>query len=329
MTTLAPTVQAFFTDRLIGQRQVSAHTVAAYRDCFRLLLGFAQARTGKAPSGLDIADLDAKMVSAFLVHLRNDRHNSPRTTNARLSAVHSLFHYAALRHPEHAATIQGVLAVAPARLDKADVAFLDPDEVQALVAAPDRSRWVGRRDHAMLVLAIQTGLRVSELTGLTCGDVHLGTGPHVRCLGKGRKQRCTPLTTEVVHMLRSWLDERGAAPGDPLFPTSRGRRLSTDAVALMIARHRSTAATSCPTLATKNLTPHVLRHTADKRLLHAGVEPSTIALWLGHEQAETTQIYVHADQTIKERALARTTPIGSVPGRYRPADDLINFLERL
>jgi site-specific recombinase XerD len=329
MTALAPTVQAFFTDRLIGQRQVSGHTVAAYRDCFRLLLGFARARTGKAPSDLDIADLDGGMISAFLVHLRDDRHNGPRTTNARLSVVHSLFRYAALRHPEHAATIQGVLAVAPARFDKADIAFLDPDEVQALVAAPDRTRWFGRRDHAMLVLDIQTGLRVSELTGLTCSDVHLGGGPYVRCLGKGRKQRCTPLTREVVQVLRTWLDERGAVPGDPLFPTSRGRRLSTDAVALMIARHRGTAAGSCPTLGSKNVTPHVLRHTAAMRLLHAGVDPSTIALWLGHEQAETTQIYVHADQTIKERALARTTPIGTIPGRYRPPDELLAFLEQL
>jgi integrase/recombinase XerD len=329
MTALAPTLQAFFTDRLIGQRQVSAHTVSAYRDTFRLLLCFAQARSHKAPSDLDIDDIDAEMIGAFLAHLRDNRGNTPRTTNARLSAVHSLFRYAALRHPEHAATIQRVLAMPPARFDKTIVAFLAPDEVDALLAAPDRSRWFGRRDHALMALAIQTGLRVSELTGLTCSDVHLGTGPHVRTVGKGRKQRATPLTTQLVQTLRGWLDEHDGAPDDPLFPTSRGRRLSTDAVALIITRHVDTATPACPTLTSKNVTPHVLRHTAAMRLLHAGVDTSTIALWLGHEQLDTTQIYIHADQTIKERALARTTPLGTTPGRYRPPDTLLAFLEQL
>jgi site-specific recombinase XerD len=329
MTTLAPTLQAFFTDRLIDQRQASDHTIAAYRDTFRLLLCFAEARTGKAPSLLDLSDLDAELVGAFLVHLRDERRNSPRTRNARLSAVHALFRYAALRHPEHAATIQGVLTLPPARFEKVDIAFLDPDEVDALLVAPDRSRWFGRRDHALLALAIQTGLRVSELTGLTCGDVHLSNGPHVRCVGKGRKHRSTPLTHGVVATLRGWLEERGRAEPDPLFPTSRGRRLSTDAVALIIAKHVEVATRSCPTLASKNVTPHVLRHTAAMRLLHAGVDTSTIALWLGHEQVDTTQIYVHADQTIKERALARTAPLGTAPGRYRPSDTLLAFLEQL
>jgi site-specific recombinase XerD len=329
MTALASTLQAFFTDRLIGQRQASAHTVAAYRDTFRLLLCFAEAHVGKAPSVLDVGDLDAEMIGAFLVHLRDDRHNGPRTRNARLSAVHALFRYAALHHPEHAATIQGVLAIPPARFEKTDIAFLEPGEVEALLAAPDRSRWFGRRDHALLAVAIQTGLRVSELTGLTCGDVHLGAGPHVRCVGKGRKQRATPLTAGIVAVLRAWLDERGAAEGDPLFSTSRGRRLSTDAVALILARHVEAATKSCPTLASKNVSPHVLRHTTAMRLLHAGVDTSTIALWLGHEQVETTQIYVHADQTIKEHALERTAPLGAAPGRYRPPDPLLAFLEQL
>jgi integrase/recombinase XerD len=329
VTALAPTLQAFFTDRLIGQRQVSPHTIAAYRDTFRLLLCFTQARTGKAPSTLDITDLDSEVIDAFLAHLRDDRRNGPRTRNARLAAIRSLFRYAALRHPEHAESIQGVLGIEPARFDKTLIAFLEPHEVDALLTAPDRSRWFGRRDHALLVLAIQTGLRVSELTGLTCADVHLGTGPRVRCLGKGRKHRSTPLTTQVVGVLGAWLDERGGAPPDPLFPTSSGRRLSTDAVALAIARHVATAACTCPSLASKNVSPHVLRHTAAMRLLHAGVDTSTIALWLGHEQAETTQIYVHADQTIKERALARTAPLGTTPGRYRPPDTLLAFLEQL
>ena len=262
MTALAPTLQAFFTDRLIDQRQASAHTIAAYRDTFRLLLCFADTYVGKVPSALDIEDLDAEMIGAFLVHLRDDRQNGPRTRNARLSAVHALFRYAALRHPEHAATIQGVLAVPPARFERTLIAFLEPNEVDALLAAPDRSRWFGRRDHALLALTIQTGLRVSELTGLTCGDVHLGIGAHVRCLGKGRKQRATPLTTGVVAVLRGWLDERGGTADDPLFSTSRGRRLSTDAVALIIAKHIEAATLSCPQLASKHVSPHVLRHTA-------------------------------------------------------------------
>jgi site-specific recombinase XerD len=322
-------MQAFFTDRLIDQRQVSAHTVIAYRDTFRLLLAFIHHQKGKAPSELDISDLDAETISAFLVHLRDERGNSPRTRNARLAAIHSLFRYVALRHPEHAESTKAVLAIQPSRFDKKEVAFLHPEEVDALLAAPDRSRWFGRRDHVILALAIQTGLRVSELTGITCGDAHLGAGAHVRCVGKGRKHRSTPLTASVSTTIAAWLDERGGQPADPLFPTSRGKRLSTDAVALIIARHAATAIHSCPSIASKKPTPHLLRHTAAMRLLHAGVDTSTIALWLGHEQADTTQIYLHADQTIKERALARTAPLGTVPGRYRPPDPLLAFLEQL
>jgi site-specific recombinase XerD len=329
MTALSPTLQAFFTERLISQRQVSPHTLLAYRDTFRLLLGFAHARTGKTPCDLDLTDLDASAISAFLDHLEHDRHNSARTRNARLAAVHSLFGYAAFRHPEHAELIQRVLAIPPKRFERAEVSFLTPDEVDALIAAPDRGRWVGRRDHALLLLAIQTGLRVSELTSLTRLDAQLGAGAHVRCLGKGRQQRSTPLTRHTTTTLRAWLRERGGAPTGPLFPTSRGRPLSRDAVALIVARHTKTAQQTCPTLAIKAVTPHVLRHTAAMRLLQAGVDTSTIALWLGHERAETTQIYVHADQTLKERALARTTPVGTATGRFRPPDDLLAFLDAL
>lgn len=329
MTTLAPTLQAFFTDRLITQRQASPHTVAAYRDTFRLLLGFARQTTGKAPAALDLDDLDATVISDFLDHLEQQRHNGARTRNARLAAIHSLFGYAALRHPEHAALIQRVLAIPPKRFDRNTVSFLDPAEVDALLAAPDRARWVGRRDHALLLLAVQTGLRVSELTGLTCADVHLGTGAHVRCLGKGRKQRCTPLTTQTVNVLTVWLQERRGLPADPLFPTSRGHTLSRDAVELIVARHTKTAQRTCATLHDKAVSPHTLRHTAAMRLLHSGVDTSTIALWLGHERVESTQIYIHADQTLKERALARTTPPDTAPGRYRPPDPLLAFLEQL
>jgi integrase/recombinase XerD len=329
MSALAPTLQAFFAERLIAQRQASPHTIAAYRDTFRLLLVFAQQRTSIEPHALDIDDLDATLVTAFLDHLEHDRGNGPRTRNARLAAIRSLYHYAALRHPEHAATIARVLAIPTKRHDRAIVTYLDEQETAALLAAPDRSSWIGRRDHALLTLAIQTGLRVSELIALRCRDARLANAPHVQTIGKGRKQRITPLTKHTADVLRRWTEERAGTADQPLFPTSRGRPLSRDAIALLVTRHATTASRSCATLATKAISPHVLRHTAAMNLLHAGVDTSVIALWLGHESTEATQIYLHADMAIKERALARTTPVGVKPGRYRPPDALLAFLEGL
>ena len=329
MTALAPTLEAFFTERLARQRRASGHTVAAYRDAWRLLLAFAARRAGKPPSRLDIADLDAPAIGAFLDHLEKDRGNSTRTRNARLAAIHSAFSYAALRHPEHAALIARVLAIPAKRADKALVTWLTEDETAALLAAPDPATPTGRRDHAMLHLAVVTGLRVSELTALTRGDLSLGAGPHVTCQGKGRKQRVTPLTAAAVAVLREWLRELPADPAQVLFPGRAGSRLSRDAVERRLSLHAATAAASRPSLAGKKISPHVLRHTAAMRLLHAGVEVSVIALWLGHEQTETTGIYLHADLTLKEKALARTTPPGAAPGRYRPPDPLLAFLESL
>ena len=329
MTALAPTLQAFFTSRLIRQRQASPGTVAAYRDTWRLLLGYCSARTGKQPSDLQITDLDAPLIAAFLDHLEQDRGNSARTRNARLAAIHSLFGYAALQHPEHAELIARVLAIPPKRFDKALVTWLAEDELDALLASPDKATWAGRRDHAMILLAAQTGLRISELTGLTRSDLHLGAGPHVSCYGKGRKQRITPLTKTTVTVLRAWLAEPHAQPGQPLFPNRTGGRLSRDAIEHRLAKHVTTAAGNCPSLKTKNVTTHTLRHTAAMRLLHAGVDTSVIALWLGHEQADTTQIYLHADLALKEKALARTTPPHTKPGRYKPPDQLLAFLEAL
>ena len=329
MSALAPVMEGLFTERLIGQRRASAHTVASYRDTFRLLLGFAHDRTGKAPSKLFLEDLDAALVGAFLDHLERERHNSVRTRNNRLAAIHSLFAYAALRHPEHAALIQRVLAIPAKRMDRQLVCFLTSDEVDALLAAPDRDTWIGRRDHALLLVAIQTGLRVSELTALTCGDLELGTGAHLRCHGKGRKERITPLTAEACAVLRVWLAERRGDTPDTVFPSRRGGPLSSDAVAVLVARHARTAGSQCPSLVTKTVTPHVLRHTCAMSLLAVGVDTSVIALWLGHEGVETTQIYLHADLAIKERALARTAPTGTPPGRYRPPDTLLAFLEGL
>lgn len=260
MSALAPTIQAFFTERLLTQRQASPRTVAAYRDSLRMLLVFAKQRIGKTPCQLDIADIDAELVAAFLSHLERDRHNSARTRNARLAAIRSLFRYAALRHPEHAGSIQRVLAIPTKRYDRRVVSFLAPDEVNALLAVPDRSTWIGRRDHALLLLAIQTGLRVSELTRIACGDVEIGTGAHVRCYGKGRKERVTPLTTQTVAVLRVWMRERAGQPGDPLFVTARVTSLSADAVQRLLAKHAAAAATSCRSIASKQVSPHVLRH---------------------------------------------------------------------
>jgi integrase/recombinase XerD len=271
MTALAPTLQAFFTDRLTRQRQASPHTIAAYRDTWRLLIGFAAERAGKQPCQLDVADLDAPLVGAFLDYLEHQRGNSPRTRNARLAAIHSLFGYAALRHPEHAQTIARVLAIPAKRYDKALVTWLTEPELDALLAAPDRSTWTGRRDHTLILLAAQTGLRVSELTGLTNGDVHLGAGPHVSCTGKGRKQRITPLTTTTVAVLRAWMAERGGQPGQPLFPNRTGGQLSRDAVEHRLAKHTAAAAGRCPSLNAKTITAHTLRHTAAMRLQMSGV----------------------------------------------------------
>lgn len=329
MSALAPTLQAFFTDRLVRQRHVSPETVAAYRDGLRLLVGFASQVARKAPSQLDIADLDATVIASFLDHLEHERRNSVRTRNARLAAIHSLYRYAALRHPEHAELIRRVLAIPSKRCDRALISFLTRQEVARLIATPDRSTWTGRRDHALLQLAIQTGLRASELLRLTRGDLHLGTGPHVSCRGKGRKNRITPLLASTVATLRTWLAERGGTPTDPLFPTRRGRALSRDALEHRLAHYVAIATRACPSLQTKQVSAHVLRHTAAMQLLYADVDTSVIALWLGHENVETTQIYLHADLRLKERALARTRPPTAKPGRFRPSDSLLAFLESL
>jgi integrase len=269
------------------------------------------------------------LICAFLDHLEHDRRNSVRTRNARLAAIHSLFRYAALERPEHAATIARVLAILPKRFERALVAFLTQSEVDALLAAPDRRSWTGRRDHALLLLAVQTGLRISELIGLRRGDVHLGAGAHVACHGKGRKDRVTPLTTPTAKVLRAWLAELAPAPTSTVFPTSTGTPLSRDAIEHRIALHVAKAANDCPSLRNKNVTAHVLRHTAAMRLLEAGIHPTVIALWLGHEHVDTTAIYLHAHLGIKERALARTQMPKARPGRYRPNDALLAFLESL
>lgn len=330
MSDLAPTLEAFFTDRLTRQRQASPHTVGSYRDSLRLLLRFAHERTGIAPSRLDVSILDAPLIGAFLDHLEQDRASSVRTRNVRLAAIHSLFRFAALRHPEHAAVIQRVLSIPQKRFESNDIAFLEHNEIDALLSAPDRSTRIGRRDHALLVLAVQTGLRVSEIIGLRRHDLELAVGAHVSCLGKGRKNRSTPLTRPTITVLRAWMKEIPDHPAAPLFPGPRGEPLSRDAVRRLVTRHGITAQQNCPSMRGKRLSPHVLRHSCAMALLQAGVDLSTIALWLGHEGIETTQIYLHADLKLKERAIARTAPPGhSTITRYHADDSLLAFLESL
>lgn len=322
-------LQSFFLDRLLRQRQVSANTVAGYRDSFRLLLQFAAVRISKEPSDIEMEDLNAPFIGEFLDHLEKARANSVRTRNARLAAIHSFFRYVALREPAHALLCQRVLAMPSKRYERKPVEFLNRAEIDALLAAPDLSKWIGRRDRALLMVTIQTGLRVSELIGLRCQDVVLGTGAHVCCDGKGRKNRCTPLRKEVAAVLNTWLRERRGLPEEPVFPSTRGGFLSRDAIEHRVARYATIAQGQCPSLQPKRVTPHVLRHTAAMELLQHGVDRSVIALWLGHESVETTQMYLHADLRLKEKALSRTAPIGVKPGRYQPDDELVAFLVSL
>ncbi len=328
-TTFAALLQAFFADRLVRERRVSHHTVAAYRDCFRLLFGFAKQRLSKAPSLLLLEDLDAPFVVDFLQYLEADRGNGARSRNARLAALHSFFNYVALREPAYAHQCQRVLAIPSKRHEKRPIDFLLPDEIDALLGIIDRSTWIGRRDRTLLSLAIQTGLRVSELVTLRCRDIVLGPSPYVRCEGKGRKQRCTPLRRDLVALVEAWLRERRGQPDDPVFPSQRGGALSRDALEKLLAKYATVAAAKCPSLKSKRVSPHVLRHTAAMELLRHGVDRTVIALWLGHESVETTHVYLHADLNLKEQALAKTSALGLKPGRFRANDDLVAFLEAL
>ncbi len=269
------------------------------------------------------------MIAAFLAHLETDRGNQPRTRNHRLAAIHSLFAYLALQHPEHADTIARVLAIPPKRAEKNLLTYLTEPEVDALLAACDPATWTGRRDHAMFALTIQTGLRISELIALDCQDITLGAGANVHTIGKGRKARRTPLIPTIRTVLKAWIAERAGAPHEPLFPNRTGTRLSRDAIEHRLKIYLQTAAASCPSIASKHITTHTLRHTAAMRLLIAGNDITVIALWLGHEQITTTNIYLHADMTHKQNAIDRTRPITTKPGRYQPTDTLLAFLEAL
>jgi site-specific recombinase XerD len=331
MSALAPVLQAFFSERLARQRDASPHTIASYRDSFRLLLEFLHEQTGTPPSKLQLEDLDPARIAAFLSHLESERGNSVRTRNARLTAIHSFFRFASFKAPECSEQIARVLSIPEKRYQSTLINYLTKPEIQALLAAPDRSTQTGRRDHAVLLLAVQTGLRASEIAGLRCQDLNLASGAWVRCQGKGRKERCTPLTSITVKVLGVWLRELDGDPGGPLFPSRTGGHLTRNAIWRLVAKHTTTARAQCPSLAAKTITPHGLRHTAAMQLLAAPepVDTAMIALWLGHETLDTTNKYLHADMDLKRRAMDRTTPPNVKPGRYRPPDQLLAFLENL
>jgi integrase/recombinase XerD len=331
MSMLAPTLQAFFTSYLLEQRAASANTVTAYRDTWRLLLLYLRDTQKLAPARIGFTNLTVETITGFLAHLERDRGNSPTTRNARLAAIHALFHYAAYTLPEHADLIARVLAIQSKKTTKPDISYLSDREVNALLAACSLHRWSGRRDQLMILTLITTGLRVSELTAATWADTNLQTPAYIRCHGKGRKDRTTPLSPDVRKALQFWHNENPhLGPEDPFFPAQGTRRaMTTDAVTQRLALHRETATQTCPTLIGKKITPHVLRHTTAMRMLAAGINIATISLWLGHESIESTHAYLHADMSIKQRALDRTAPLETTPGRYTPSDTLLKFLENL
>lgn len=329
-TTLPALVQCFFTDRLCVQMEASPNTIAGYRDTFRLLLRFASARHKKQPGKLSVEDIDADLIGEFLTHGEMVRGNSARSRNTRLAAIRSFFRYVAMTDPTRLLQCQRILAMPSKRYVKREVTFLDAQEIAALLEAPDRTTWAGRRDHVLLLLAIQTGLRASELVNLRCGDVVFGSGAHIRCIGKGRKERCTPIRRETAKSLTTWIGNCSDA-SRPLFPSIRGERLSRDALEHLVRKHCLSASRACPSLATKRVTPHTLRHSTAMDLLHHGVDQAVIALWLGHESVATTQIYIHADMRTKEKALSRVAAAATTPmmNRFRPDDQLLAFLEKL
>jgi len=326
--TLPALIQRFFTDRLCVQMEASRHTIASYRDTFRLLLRYAGARLGKPPVAITVGDIDVDLVADFLVHTETARGNCARSRNTRLAAIRSFFRYVAMTDPTWLLHCQRILAMPNKRYVKRAVTFLDADEIAALLAAPDRTTWAGRRDHALLLLAVQTGLRASELVGLTCADVVLGPGAHIRCMGKGRKERATPLRRDTAKLLAAWIGN-DTEESRPLFPSIRGERLSRDALEHLVRKHCLTASRTCPSIAAKRVTPHTLRHSTAMDLLHHGVDQAVIALWLGHESVETTQVYIHADMRLKEKALARVAAPDVPTGRFQPDDQLLVFLEGL
>ena len=319
----------FFTTYLCQQRQASPHTITSYRDTFRLLVTFAWDHLDKAPQDLSVDDIDSGFIGEFLTHIETDRGNHPRTRNTRLSAIRSLMRFIALQDPRHAFLVQKVLAIPDKRYTRRPIDYLDSDEIGAVLQAPDQSTWVGRRDHVLLLLAVQTGMRASELITLKYEDVHLGKGAHIRCHGKGRKERCVPLRHDSIVAMEAWIEEQCGKPNEPVFVNQRGRPLQHDNINYLVTKNVTTARIESTTLRNKRITPHSLRHTCAMAMLQDKVDLATIALWLGHDKVETTYIYVHANLKMKEEAMAKTTASGTAVERYQPEDRVLAFLNSL
>lgn len=326
---VGPLLQRFFLEHLRNHKGVSPQTVAAYRDAFRLLFTFLQHSTGTEPSALQLSDLDAPAILAFLDHLERGRNNTARSRNARLAAIRSFFRYVALREPDYLGIATQVLAIPNKRAERHMVGYLSRAEIEALLVAPDRSRWAGRRDHALLLTLYNTGARVSEIASLTRVQLCLALQPSVQLHGKGRKDRVVPLWSRTARVLKLWLDELGDGPGNMVFPNAQGSALSRHGVAYIVERAVRRASSAQPSLVSKRVSPHVFRHTTAMHLLQAGVDLAVIALWLGHESVETTHVYVEADLAMKEQALDKLAPVGPGVPRFKANDSLLSFLEQL
>ncbi|MGH3589385.1 MAG: tyrosine-type recombinase/integrase, partial [Pseudonocardia sp.] len=318
-----------FTTFAHNQRDLSSNTIGSYRDTWRMLLKYLTATLGVSVDALDVDALTATNIAGFLDYLEQERGNSAKTRNVRLTAIRSVLSRALPDHPEHAATITQVLAIPPKRTTRPIIEFLTPEEVLALLDAPDPTTWTGRRDRTLLAVTVQTGLRIGEVCSLTVDDIHLGVGAHATCTGKGRRQRITPFTRTTASAMTAYLTERVARPGAALFCGPRGQALSRDALEHRLAKHIAAAAILCPSLAGKRVTMHTLRHTAAMNLLAAGVDVTVIALWLGHADTHSTDAYLHADMSIKQAALDRTRPPDVEPGVYRPEPDILAWLASL
>lgn len=322
-------VQSFFVEHLRNHKGASEQTVSAYRDTFRLLLRFLAEKKGAAPTNLCVDDLDAPAILSFLEHLEHERRNSVRSRNARLAAIRSFFRFVALREPEALAVSTRVLAIPVKRFSRSVVNYLTKAEMEAILAAPDRSERSGRRDHAMLLLLYNTGARVSEITGLKVSQFQFAKETFVKLCGKGRKERSLPLWPQTRRVLRSWLEELGGKSDSYVFPNARGNPLTRYGVAYILSKAVTVASAECESLTSKRVSPHVVRHTTAMHLLQSNVDESVIALWLGHESTETTHVYVEADLAMKERALEKLAPSGGRAKRFRPDDALLGFLDGL
>ena len=326
---LAPHLHAFFTTYLGQHKRASPQTVASCRDTFRLLLLFIKDTKQIEPSALNLTELDVPTILAFLTHLEQHRGNTVRSRNIRLSAIRSFFRFVALRDPERVDLVTRILAIPVKRQEKKLIGYLSREEIEAILTAPDRSTWVGRRDHALLLTMYNSGARVSELTALRCAQVAVGVSTFVHLHGKGRKERAIPLWPDTSRVLQAWFRERGAEPGHMAFPNARGNPLSRYGVNYLLQQAVTKAIPGCPSLQTKNVTPHVVRHTTAMHLLQAGIDIATIALWLGHESIDTTHIYLAADLAAKERALQKLAPVEGQGRRFTAADPLLTFLTSL